>query len=235
MTLDNDVNIKNNKKETKMSTKEHAPASTPAGDQVSSDQPITREQFEALQTELIKSNEAKERILGQYKDVREKYQSYQAKEQEALDAQKAQEEERLRKEGNFQILLEQREQKIKELEGTVSEISSKLDSREEAILKAQKANALEEAMGGKLRNKKYYSLVDFDSIAVNPDTGDIDKDSLNQYAGEFIKSHKELVNFGSNGNLPNGTPTGSNGMLTHEQWSKLPLDQRKKRMKDVRL
>ena len=49
-----------------------------------------------------------------------------------------------------------------------------------------------------------------------------------------MESHKELVDFGSTANLPNGTPAGSaKGKITYEQWKKLPLAEQKKRMKDV--
>jgi len=50
---------------------------------------------------------------------------------------------------------------------------------------------------------------------------------------KFTEDFGELVDFGNNPNLPNRTPTGGSGKLTHAQWEKLPLAERKKRMKDV--
>lgn len=216
-----------------MSTNEQAQAGTPAGDQVASET-ITKEQFEALQEQLVKANSTNERLLNQYKEVKGKYQSYKSKEEEAMQAQKEMEEERLRKEGNFQVLLEQREHRIKELEENLSHTKQELGNKEDSILNLRKASAFERELGGKLKNNKYWNMVDFNEIAINPESGEIDKDSLKAYAGDFVKSHKELVDFGAAGNLPNGSHNGASGMLTYEQWQTLPLAERKKRMKDVR-
>lgn len=200
---------------------------------------VTLEQLQAQNAELLKkiedAHKSKERILNESKEYKEKYQSYKAKEDEYQSKIAREEEERLKKEGQFNVLLEQREQKIKELEGLVSHTKQELDSREESILNLKKASAFERQLGGKMKSNKYWSLVDFNNIAVNPDTGEIDKDSLTQYAGNFIKSHRELIDFGANGNLPNGTPNGGSGSLSYEQWQKLPLKDKQKRMKDVRL
>ena len=216
-----------------MSTNEHEQSGTSAGNQGSTE--ITREQFEALQEQLVKATSTNERLLNQYKDAKGKLQGFKQKEEEALTLQKQQEEERLRKEGNLQVLLDQRDEQIKMLQSDLSTVKEELGNKDESILNLKKASAFEKQIGGKIKNGKYWNLVDFNSIAVNPETGEIDKDSLAQYAGEFVKDHQALVDFGSTGNLPNSGHNGTSGTsLTYDQWRSLPLAERKKRMKDVR-
>ena len=197
------------------------------------------ENLQAQLAELTKKLDAekatKERLLEESKKYKEGYQSYKSKQQE-IEAQKAaEEEERLRKEGQFQTLLEQREKRLKELEESLKNKDEEVRSRDTAITNFRKASAFERELGGKLRKQDYWKHVDFDSIAINPETGEIDKGSLSSVAQSFTKEYKELIDFGANANLPNGTANGSGSKaLTYEQWKNLPLSERKKRMKDVR-
>jgi DNA repair exonuclease SbcCD ATPase subunit len=200
------------------------------------------EKLETLQAQLAELTQkleaeksTKERLLEESKKYKEGYQTFKTKQQE-IESQKAQEEEeRLRKEGQFQTLLEQREKRLKELEESLKTKEDEVKSRDTAITNFRKASAFERELGGKLRKQDYWKHVDFDSIAINPESGEIDKDSLSSVAQSFTKEYKELVDFGANANLPNGTANGKGSTsLTYEQWQKLPLKDRKKRMKDVK-
>lgn len=188
----------------------------------------------SLAEQLEAERKSKERVLNESKEWKEKAQAAKAKEDEEARRIEAEREERLKKEGNFQVLLEQRENRIKELEENLNDYQTKLSDKEESIVNLRKASAFERELGGKLKKSSYWNHVDFTKIATNPETGAIDKDSLAKVAGEFVKEYKELIDFGSNGNFPNGTPNGSaSGKLTYEQWKALPLKERKKRMGDV--
>lgn len=189
--------------------------------------------LEELTATLEAERKSKDRILEESKKYKEGFQTYKTKEEEARLAEKNREEERLKKEGQFSTLLEQREQRIKELEGDVNTFKSEVTSRDTAIVNFRKAAAFERAIGGKMKKEAYWNHVDFDSIALNPETGDIDSHSLRKAADGFIDGYKELLDFGNRSNMPNGTPSGQSGKLTHEQWKKLPLAERKKRMNDV--
>jgi DNA repair exonuclease SbcCD ATPase subunit len=197
------------------------------------------ETLQAQLSELTKKLEATEsskaRILEESRKYKEGLQVFKSK-QEEVESQKAiEEEERLRKEGQFQTLLEQREKRLKELEESLTKKENEVKDRDTAITNFRKASAFEMELGGKLRRQDYWKHVDFDSIAINPETGEIDKSSLSTVAQTFTKEYKELIDFGVNGNIPNGSATGSGSTsLTLEQWKKLPLKERKKRMKDVR-
>lgn len=192
-----------------------------------------QEKLNELTSALDSEKKSKERILDESKKYKESYQSVKA-EKEARDKQKAlEEEERLRKEGQFQTLLEQREARLKEMEERLESTTNDVKARDEAITNFRKASAFEKALGGKLRKEGYWNHVDFDAIAINPETGAIDKDSLSAVAGNFIKEYKELIDFGNPANLPNHEAGGSKA-LSYEQWQQLPLPERKKRMKDVK-
>lgn len=191
------------------------------------------EKLNELSAQLEAEKKSKERILEESKKYKEGYQTFKQK-QEAIEAQKVQEEEeRLRKEGQFSTIIEQREAKINELEETLNKTMDEVKSRDTAITNFKKAQAFQAALGGTLKKEAYWNHVDFDKIAINPETGSIDKSSLDLVVNDFSQSYGELVDFGNNPNLPNQTPRGGSGKLTHAQWTKLPLAERKKRMKDV--
>ncbi len=189
-------------------------------------------QIADLTSSLENEKKSKERILEESKKYKEGYQSFKSKQEEVDKQTKADEEARLIKEGQFNTIIEQRESRISELEESLNSLKSEVETRDTAIVNFKKAAAFERALGGKLRKDAYWNHVDFDKIATNPETGAIDEASLNKVAGSFIEDYKELVDFGNNANLPNGAPQGK-GKLTYEQWKKLPLAERKKRMHEV--
>ena len=197
----------------------------------------TAEELQAQLADLTAKLESKEatesRILEESKKYKEGYQTYKQKEDEVNKALAKKEEERLIKEGQFSTLLEQREARISELEGTVESTLSEVKTRDDAITNFKKASAFERALGGSLKKDAYWNHVDFDKIAINPETGAIDASSLGTVVHKFTEDFGELVDFGNNPNLPNQTPKGGSGKLTHAQWTKLPLAEKKKRMKDV--
>lgn len=191
-------------------------------------------QLAELTAKLDQESKSKERILAESKKYKEGYQAYKA-EKDAIAAEKAKaDEEKLREKGQFDILLKQREERLKELESQLTEVSGKLEAKDEAIVNFRKAAAFERELGGKLKKDSYWSHVDFGNIAVNPDTNQIDSHSLSKVAEEFRNNFKELIDYGNNANLPNSSASGTSGSkLTLDQWKALPLADRKKRMKDV--
>jgi len=188
-----------------------------------------KELTQALENE----KKSKERILNESKTWKEKAQTFQSKEEEIEKKRQMDEEARLVEQGQFKTLLEQREKELQALKDSLEESVSETNSYKKSIDNLKKASAFERAIGGKLKKDAYWNHVDFDSIVKNPETGEIDPASLKDTADSFLKEYKELVQFPNGGYMPNGTPAGSKGRLTHEQWKKLPLAERKKRMKDV--
>jgi hypothetical protein len=200
--------------------------------------PVNLEELTAkmakMEADLEAERSSKARILEESKKYKDGYQTYKSKQDEVDAANKKAEEERLMKEGQFSTIIEQREARIAELEQNLDSTLNEVKTRDTAITNFKKAGAFEKALGGKIKHDSYWSHVDFDKIVVNPETGQIDGQSLRNSADSFLETHKELVDFGSNPNLPNHTPgSGGSGKLTYAQWQKLPLGDRKKRMKDV--
>jgi soluble cytochrome b562 len=189
-------------------------------------------QIATLNSSLETEKKSKERILEESKKYKEGYQSFKSKQDELDAANAKREEERLIKEGQFSTIIEQREAQISKLSESLEGLQSEVTARDTAIGNFKKAAAFERAIGGKMKKDAYWSHVDFDKIATNPETGAIDALSLEQVANSFTEDFKELVDYGKVANMPNGTPRGS-GKLTYDQWKALPLADRKKRMNDV--
>jgi len=189
-------------------------------------------QIADLTSSLDNEKKSKERILEESKKYKEGYQSFKTKQDEVDQQRRADEEARLIKEGQFSTIIEQREGRINELEESLNSLKSEVDSRDTAIVNFKKAAAFERALGGKMKKDAYWNHVDFDSIAVNPENGSIDPLSLEKAANNFVEDFKELVDYGNAANLPNGAPKGT-GKLTYEQWQKLPLAEKRKRMNEV--
>lgn len=189
--------------------------------------------FNELQAQLEAERKSKERILNESREYKEKYQAFKSKEEEFKTQQTKAEEDRLRQQGEYKTLLEQREKELAMLRESLDTTSSEVESYKRSMTNLRKASAFERELGGKLKKDSYWSHVNFDQIALDPESGEIDRGTLKEVANNFIKEYRELVDFPTNGNLPNGTPNGGKGRLTYEQWKALPLKDRQKRMRDV--
>jgi DNA repair exonuclease SbcCD ATPase subunit len=152
------------------------------------------------------SYEAYKRLLSQRKSDQEKLKSAEERLKE-LDNLK---EEKLRSEGNWKALLDAREQKLAEYQEQLENERKSRRDYEEQFIEAAKLNKFQDALGGKLKHEDYFNLVDTSKIAVDPQTGKIDRESVSKYASEWLKAHKELVQFSKpkiNDNAPR--PDGS--------------------------
>jgi len=212
--------------------------SKPNGDDDTNVSTLTNEEMQAkldaLTSERDDALSSKSRILEESKNFKEKYQEFKAKEEAQARAKTKADEDRLAEKGEYKLLLEQRDAQLNESKQELADLQAELITSKESVSNLKKAGALEKALGGKLKNSKYWSHVDFGKIAINPDTGAIDEASLTQVASDFKENFKELIDFNKGGKMPNGSGTSS-GALTYEQWQALPLAERQSRMKDVKL
>lgn len=182
--------------------------------------------------------ETYQRVLDQRKKDQEKLTELQGKLNELSEfkanvekeAQTVQEE-KLKNEGNWKALVEQRDNKIREYEAKLSDLNNKVENYDKNINDMIKLSAFDRALGGKLKKDEYYSFVNTDKIVINPETNQVDMDVLKQYANEFQNNHKELIDYDTR-KLPGDAPTKS-GKLTREEWLKLPLADKKKRLREV--
>jgi len=170
------------------------------------------------------SYEAYKRLVAQRKADQEKFKALSEKVSLYEQKEKDLEEKKLMEQGEYKKMLQEREKEIRQLR----------DEREKyknSLVKTAKLQAFQEALGGKLADPTYYSFVDTERIAIDPESGTVDTDSLKSYVNEFVSKHQRLIEF-SSAKLPNSAPSGSKA-LSYEEWLKLPLKEKKARLGDV--
>ena len=166
------------------------------------------------------------KVLSQEKNLRARLEEANALLAEKEAKEQAETEKRLSEQGEYKKLLELERKKREELEG-------KTKDYERSILDAHKLNAFKEKLGGRVANPAYYDFVDIESIAINPDTGEIDNASVQNVVDKFVVEHPTLIRT-TKPMLPNQAPKDINiDVLSFEQWKSLPLKERQKRMADV--
>jgi hypothetical protein len=110
-------------------------------------------------------------------------------------------EKKLKDEGNFKALLEDREKELAKLREQNEELQKSVHTFEETLTTTKKFNAFNRAIGGKLKNEDYYKFVDTSKIAIDAETGKVDESSVKNYAKNFVEKHRELVDV-NGGKLP---------------------------------
>lgn len=181
------------------------------------------------------SFETYQTLLGQRKQDQAKARELETKLKAFEDVERKRNEEKLQQEGNFKALLDAREKELQEIREQNQTLSSQVSDFEKTFTDTKKLNALFKEVGGSLKHKDYYHLVDTNKIAIDPSTGELDSKSLKAYASELVKDHKDLFNFGI-GKMPGGAPVAATA-LSHEEWTKLAQtnpSEARKRMKDVK-
>ena len=159
------------------------------------------------------------RLLKQLKEAQTKLERLNEYEAKALEAEKIKaeaEEVKLKSEGKWKELLEAKENKLKELDGMLAEERNKVQSFQEHLQEATKLQALQDVLGGRFKKQRYFDLVETDKIAINPETGQVDSDSLKAYADSFLKEHKELIEF-NKPQMPDGA-AHAGGLMDYQEW-----------------
>lgn len=134
------------------------------------------------------------RVLAEAKKLKEKVKAYEETLQQS-------QEQKLKEQNEWKALAEQYKAKL-------DQTTTVLQEQERSIVNGLKYHEFEKHLGGKLKSKDYATFVDFEKIILNPETKQVDPDSVKAVAAEFIKQHPSLVEFGSQGKLPNQAATG---------------------------
>lgn len=132
------------------------------------------------------------RVLAEAKKLKEKVREYESVLQQS-------QEQKLKEQNEWKTLAEQYKAKLEQTSKT-------LEEQERAITNGLKFQEFEKHLGGKLKKRDYASFVDFEKIVLNPETKSVDEDSVKTVVSDFIKEHSSLVDFGSQGKLPNQAP-----------------------------
>lgn len=133
------------------------------------------------------------RVLSEAKKLKDKVREYESVLQQSQEA-------KLKEQNEWKTLAEQYKAKL-------DQTSRTLEEQERAITNGLKFQEFEKHLGGKLKKRDYASFVDFEKIVLNPETKSVDEDSVKTVVSEFIKEHSSLVDFGSQGKLPNQAPS----------------------------
>jgi len=164
------------------------------------------------------SYDSHQKLLKEKKAIQARLADFEKKEKEAAEA-------KAKADGNYKQLLEERDKKIAELEGTVSEGNKRWES-------TAKLNAFLDSVDGEIP-KQYWSLIDIENIAINPETELPDEMSVKEAVKKFSKTYPDVVKKRTGSKLPNTPPQGANRKLTVEAWKALPYKEKVARMGDV--
>lgn len=166
-----------------------------------------------------------------YKKAVDDLKRWKSQAEELEGAKKAQEEEALKKKGDLAKLLELREKELAELKESQAYMEQTLTdgSKLDTFLDSMKA-----AHG--TIPKHYWGLVDLSSIVIDPNTGMPDPGSVKEQVTAFAQQYPEVISpVNGKGSLPGESAKRTDSELSYEQWLKLPLAEKRKRIKEVKL
>lgn len=139
--------------------------------------------------------------------------------------QKANAEKALKDKEDWKALAEAKDTELKA-------VSEKLAKREEISNKGMKLRAILDAVGGKI-DESYFPLIPVDMVEIDPDTGLPDKAKV-AAAVKVIQTKYAQIITPKTGALPTSEAArGATQKLSYSSWLGLPIDEQKKRMKDV--
>jgi len=127
-------------------------------------------------------------------------------------------------------LAEQQQWKVlfEQTKAQLDQTKSVLSEQEKSIVNGLKYQEFEKHLGGKLKNRDYATFIDFEKIAINPESRTVDEESVKSVVNEFLKSHAPLVEFQSGAKLPNNAGSGFGSKPTTELHSMTKEDLEKK-------
>jgi hypothetical protein len=157
------------------------------------------------------------RFKSEAEKLREENEAFKLKEKEREDAA-------LAKKGDFEKI---KANLLKELE----EEKQKAKSLKEERDNDRKLGAFLGSLGGSIA-QDYWPLIDIEQIAIDPTTNSVDPLSVTRLVDDFRKRHGRLIDGVKGPKMFDGAPTPQ-GKIGLDEWRKLPLSERKARMKDA--
>jgi len=128
------------------------------------------------------------KLLNQHKNLKSEL-------EELREFKQKQEEDQALKRGEFDKILKAREEKIEELSNKLKGIDQENNDR-------RKLQAFLNKVPGKVKKNEYLSFVDLDSIATDPETGEVDSVTLEREAKKFVENFPDLIVPANNKALP---------------------------------
>ncbi|MEM5807978.1 MAG: hypothetical protein QW818_02495 [Candidatus Aenigmatarchaeota archaeon] len=195
------------------------------------EQSAEKAQQEQAPRQNVVSYDEHRRLLSQYKRAQERQRELEARLAEHESKTKQIEEEKLKEAGEWQKLIEMKHAQLAEMQQKLAEKEQRESELKNTLLNAIKVNAVKERLPGQLIRPEYINFVDVDKIAINPETSELDEESIKVVVDEFVRNHSALLKKDTI-KLPNGSAQPVT-KLSYEEWLKLPLKEKQKRMKDV--
>lgn len=180
----------------------------------------------------VVSYESHQKLLGQLKNTKEQAKLMEEKLNLFEQKQKEIEESKLAEKGEYQKLLELRQNEIADLKAKVEAEAQEKFKASKALEDTWKLQSFYDKLPGKVKRREYLNFVDLDAIAFNPDTGQIDDQSVDIVVNDFMKNHKDLVDTKSFGKLPGDAPS-SMTTIDAQTFKNLSLKDMKLKMKDA--
>lgn len=152
--------------------------------------------------------ETHKKLLSQRKSDQEKMRGLEQQLNDFVSAQRTSEENKLKEQGQYKELVDQREKEIESLRQENVNYKSSFD-------KAIKLSAFRDQLGGTVDNSSYYDFVNVDEIVLDAESGVIDMASVEQVVNQFKQTHSKLYTPRASKALPNDAPqTQASPMFT---------------------
>lgn len=171
------------------------------------------------------------RLLDDAMKFKAKLKETEAKLSEFEKSKKDAEEKKLAESGEFQKLIQIKESKIGELESKLGGLEENLSGLKKSLFDAAKLNAVRDRLPGTVKNPAYMNFIDVDAVAINPETNEIDLDSVDRVVDIFVRNHPDLLKTDPK-RLP-GDAARTAARLSWEQWNTLPSKEKKAQLKNV--
>ena len=177
----------------------------------------TEAKAEAVTTEDVSGLKAKrDELLGANKKLKDKLAALEEAEKERTETSLKEQE----KWKEYAALKEKEAEDLK----------SKYESQRDRILDSKKMAAFLEHAPVK---KKFWDNVDLTKIVTNPETGEIDRVSVQNYAESFSKEFSETLETTAGPKLPQNATAGGTAGLTLEEYRKLSAKEMRERAPEV--
>ena len=182
------------------------------------------------------SYESHKKLLAQLKKTQEQNKELAEYVKRAQEQQKSNEEQKLHETGEYKKLMELREREANELKTKLTETERAKTLAEKDKEDMLKLNAFMSKLPGRIKNREYYVHVPLDKIVFDPSTGDIDPQSLDLAASEFVENHSDLLDKKSFPRLPGEAAMMNSAAITPDNFRNIPLkEMRAKAAEAVRL
>ena len=158
-----------------------------------------------------------QKLLAEKKALADRYREQQETLSKIEAERKEAEKKKLEEQGNYKKLLEQERQEREKL-------ANKLKQTEERETGRRKLASVIKSVGGEI-DPKFYDLIDYDEVIVDPETGEVDKLSVTNVVEKIRATYPEIIRAKGGPGMSQAAPKGANGAATisYDEWRKLPV------------